>query len=185
MSRIEEALKRAAGTPVTSSVPHVRDRFTVAAKARARVEDYAEEQAPVPAPPPVFDRQSKGESIAVLATKTAAALPASTGLRHVSASAEGKIVSLKGISPASVEQYRRLATTLHGMQREHGIKSLMITSSVPSEGKTLTSTNLALTFSESYGRRVLLIDCDLRRPSVHEIFNIPNTAGLSEGLRSP
>jgi len=48
----------------------------------------------------------------------------------------------------------------------------------------LTSTNLALTLSESYRRRVLLIDADLRKPSLHEIFGAGNAAGLSECLTS-
>ena len=60
----------------------------------------------------------------------------------------------------------------------------MVTSAVPQEGKTLTVVNLALTLSESYGRRVLLIDADLRWPSVHEWLEIPNVAGLSEALAS-
>jgi capsular exopolysaccharide synthesis family protein len=64
------------------------------------------------------------------------------------------------------------------------MKSVMVTSSIPQEGKTLTATNLALTLSESYNRQVLLIDGDLRRPTVHEIFGISNAVGLGDGLRS-
>ena len=52
----------------------------------------------------------------------------------------------------------------------------MVASAVPAEGKTLTATNLALTLSHSFDRRVLLIDADLRRPSVHEMFGLPNDA---------
>jgi Mrp family chromosome partitioning ATPase len=51
----------------------------------------------------------------------------------------------------------------------------MVTSAVPREGKTLTVVNLALTLSESYGRRVLLVDADLRRPSIHESSNFRTT----------
>ena len=76
-----------------------------------------------------------------------------------------------------------MAATLHQAQTERGLKTLMVTSAVPNEGKTLTATNLALTLSESYGLKVLLIDADLRRPSVHQIFRLPNSAGLSDGLR--
>ena len=78
--------------------------------------------------------------------------------------------------PASREQYRRLAATLHHAQAEHGLKVVMVASAVPGEGKTLTATNLALTLSESYQRRVLLIDADLRRPSLHDDVQVPNTA---------
>jgi non-specific protein-tyrosine kinase len=84
----------------------------------------------------------------------------------------------------SIEQYRRLAARLHLAQAEHGIKVVMIASALPGEGKTLTATNLALTLSESYQRNVLLIDGDLRRPSMHEMFRIPNVSGLNDGVRS-
>jgi capsular exopolysaccharide synthesis family protein len=100
------------------------------------------------------------------------------------ASVEGKLILGDSTAPVAVEQYRRLAATLHDLQAAQGTKVLMVTSAVPREGKTLTVCNLALTLSESYDRRVLLIDADLRRPSVHEVFGIPNTTGLSDGLRS-
>jgi len=60
----------------------------------------------------------------------------------------------------------------------------MVTSANPRDGKTLTVTNLALTLSESYRRRVLLIDADLRRPSLHKIFRLSETMGLTEALQS-
>ena len=85
---------------------------------------------------------------------------------------------------SSIEQYRRLAARLLIAQAEHNIKVVMVTSAIPGEGKTLTSTNLALTLSESYKKNVLLMDADLRHPSVHEIFRIPNISGLNDGLRS-
>ncbi len=86
--------------------------------------------------------------------------------------------------PQAVEQYRRLAATLHHLQSERGIKVVMVTSALSGEGKSLTSTNLALTLSQSYRRRVLLIDGDLRRPSIHQIFEVQNSQGLSEGIKS-
>lgn len=83
----------------------------------------------------------------------------------------------------AVEQYRRLAAKLHEIQNDRGIKTLIVTSALPKEGKTLTVTNLALTQSESYQQRVLLIDADLRRPSVHDLLNLSTTTGFSEFLR--
>jgi len=82
----------------------------------------------------------------------------------------------------SLEQYRRLAAVLHDIQSQQGLKTLMLTSALPAEGKTLTTVNLALTLSESYARRVLIVDADLRWPSVHRLFGLPNDAGLSEAL---
>ena len=86
-------------------------------------------------------------------------------------------------STVSIEQYRRLAATLHEAQVASQLKTVMITSALPSEGKTLTTVNLALTLSESYGRRVLVIDADLRGPSLHTALGVPNGRGLGEALR--
>jgi capsular exopolysaccharide synthesis family protein len=99
-------------------------------------------------------------------------------------SAVGKLVVMADVPAAAVEQYRRLAAALHHAQSERNVKVLMITSASPGEGKTLTATNLALTLSESYRRKVLLIDADLRRPSLHHIFDLPNVVGLSDALKS-
>ena len=56
----------------------------------------------------------------------------------------------------------------------------MVASAQMGEGKTLTAANLALTLSESYRRRVLLIDADLRRPSLSALFGVQSATGLSE-----
>jgi capsular exopolysaccharide synthesis family protein len=85
---------------------------------------------------------------------------------------------------SSVEQYRRLAARLHLMQAEHQTSVVMVTSAVAGEGKTLTAANLALTLSESYRRSVLLIDADLRRPSLHTLFGVENVSGLSDALKA-
>ena len=82
------------------------------------------------------------------------------------------------------ETYRRLAATLHAEQSEHGTKVLMVSSAVPDEGKTLTAANIALTLSESYEFRVLLIDADLRRPSLETLFSVGRVQGLNEALTS-
>ena len=85
---------------------------------------------------------------------------------------------------ASREQYRRLAATLHQSQMASGLKVIMIASALSGEGKTLTASNLALTFSESYQRTVLLIDGDLRKPSLDTVFGVDGSSGLSDGLMS-
>jgi capsular exopolysaccharide synthesis family protein len=97
----------------------------------------------------------------------------------------GKVVVGSHADPGLVEQYRRLGAALHHHQLQTGARTLMVTSAAASEGKTLTATNLALTLSHSYERRVLLIDADLRRPSLHEILRLPNSVGLSDSLRHP
>jgi len=96
---------------------------------------------------------------------------------------QGKLVVDRDLNLTSAEQYRRLGATLHGLQSERGLKNLMVSSTVPQEGKTLTVANLALTLSEAYDRRVLVIDADLRRPTIHEVFGLSNVTGLADVIR--
>lgn len=72
--------------------------------------------------------------------------------------------------PASLEQYRTLALTLERSAPRDTGRVLVVTSALAGEGKTLTVTNLGLTLSDSFGRRVLLIDGDVRNPSLHSVF---------------
>jgi protein-tyrosine kinase len=94
-----------------------------------------------------------------------------------------KLISGKA-DHATVEQFRRLAGRLHLAQAERGTRTVMVTSALVGEGKTLTATNLALTLSESYRKQVLLIDADLRRPWLHEMFQVPNLTGLNDGVNA-
>src|SRR4029079_2816669 len=80
-----------------------------------------------------------------------------------------KIVVGERADAGLVEQYRRVAAVLAHAQTQRRVRSVMVASAVAAEAKTLTATNLALTLSHSFDRRVLLIDADLRRPSVHEM----------------
>ena len=94
----------------------------------------------------------------------------------------GKLVGTEGFLPSAMEQYRKLAAILHHAQVERGLKVIMTSSAMPGEGKSLTSVNLALTLSDSYRKRVLLVDVDLRRPTVQRIFGLPPVGGLTEAL---
>ncbi len=96
-----------------------------------------------------------------------------------------KLVGSTGLEAAAVEQYRRLAAKLHQAQIDRQLNAVMVVSAVPSEGKTLTSLNLALTLSRSYKRRVLMIDADLRRPSLHEVCGLQVDRGLQEAVLAP
>jgi protein-tyrosine kinase len=82
-----------------------------------------------------------------------------------------------------VEQFRHLAASLHHAQLKAGTKTVMIASAIEAEGKTTTAANLALTLSHSHRRRVLLVDADLRRPSIHSLFQLSNREGLTDALK--
>ena len=94
---------------------------------------------------------------------------------------EKVVVSSIG-DPLLIEQFRKMAATLHQMQLDRGIRTVMVASALAGEGKTLTALNLALTLSESYRRRVLLIDADLRRPALHTLLHVSNASGLTDTL---
>jgi receptor protein-tyrosine kinase len=96
-----------------------------------------------------------------------------------------KLIIGEGVDQDLIEQYRHLAAVMHHAQKQSNVRSVMVTSALPAEGKTLTATNLALTLSESYQRRVLLIDADLRRPRMKEVFALPATEGLTDSLALP
>jgi capsular exopolysaccharide synthesis family protein len=106
------------------------------------------------------------------------------GFRRFSAVWMPRLVIAEKANRLLVEEFRQLAATLHQAQATNNIRILMVTSAEPGEGKSTTAVNLALTFSESYKRRVLLIDADLRRPSLHEITQVPNSRGLGETLKA-
>jgi capsular exopolysaccharide synthesis family protein len=80
-------------------------------------------------------------------------------------------------SPVS-EAYRTLRTNLDFSSLDKPIKTMLVTSAGPGEGKSTVLANLAVTTAQA-GRRVILVDCDLRRPTLHNIFNLKNDVGLT------
>jgi protein-tyrosine kinase len=95
-----------------------------------------------------------------------------------------KIVVDPRMPAVSREQYRRVAAVLHDSQTANRTQVVMVASAVAGEGKTLTAANVALTLSNSYRKRVLVIDADLRRPALHQVFKIETAHGLADGLAS-
>lgn len=143
-----------------------------------------------PAAEPAADASGPpGQEGAQAAARRGFLLTLSKHAASVPAGSEEKLVGVTGPEPGTglalaVEQYRKLAAVLLHAQAERQLKLVMVTSANPGEGKSLTAQNLALTLSESYQSRVLLIDADLRRPSLHETLGAPNRSGLSDGLAS-
>lgn len=75
------------------------------------------------------------------------------------------------------EQYRTIATNLDFLMKDKRLKTIIITSPEAGAGKTTSLVNIATILSQS-GKSVLVIDCDLRKPTVHKRFNLSNTKGL-------
>jgi len=85
---------------------------------------------------------------------------------------------------AASEAYRSLRTNLDVPIRSGGLQTILLTSALPGEGKSVTSANVAVAYAQA-NRSVLLIDANMRTPAQHRIFGLPNHSGLStvlEGL---
>jgi capsular exopolysaccharide synthesis family protein len=202
MSHIEEALRRARASVVEDVAPPEPDVPVLRAQVHVPpdpVADVVREMMDLPvarAEVPYVDVELEPETLACDADDddelplaepkrsvhvprpAAAAAPVRRGSRN------DKLILNAEIAPGVVEQYRKAAATLHQLQLDRGIKVVMITSALAEDGKTLTASNIALTLSESFRRRVLLIDADLRRPAIHTIFGTPNTTGLNDALKA-
>jgi polysaccharide biosynthesis transport protein len=90
-------------------------------------------------------------------------------------------LALHSPGDAAVEAYRTLRTNLQFLGLEQPLKIIQVTSAMPGDGKSTTAANLAVVFAQA-GSSVLLIDADLRRPKLHQLFGIDGAAGLTNAL---
>jgi capsular exopolysaccharide synthesis family protein len=93
-----------------------------------------------------------------------------------------RLVASHAPQSLAAEQYRSLRTRIKSAENGRAVRTLIITSPNKGDGKTLTAANLALTMAQELQQRVLLVDADLRRPSIHRLFGISETPGLSDVL---
>ncbi len=92
------------------------------------------------------------------------------------------LVTISNPRSPVAEAYHSLRTNLEFSSPDKPLRSLVVTSAGADEGKSTTLANLAVTMAQT-GKKVILVDCDLRRPSQHEIFNVRNNSGLSDLMR--
>ena len=93
------------------------------------------------------------------------------------------LYTLQHPSSAAAEAIRTMRTVLELNPNGKTLRRLLVTSSLSSEGKTTTAVSLAVSFA-NLGRKVIIVDADLRRPRLHHIFAVPRTVGLSSLLQS-
>jgi capsular exopolysaccharide synthesis family protein len=103
----------------------------------------------------------------------------------VSLSPGSRLASWSGREESSLgaEKFRFLAVRLRQIRRGRDFKKLLITSTIPGEGKSTVSANLAITLAHRKQQKILLVDGDLRRPVLAHEFGLGDQAGLSECLR--
>lgn len=90
------------------------------------------------------------------------------------------IVKNQPKSPIS-EAYRRIRTNIEFSNVDNEFKSILFVSATASEGKTTTISNVAMTLKDA-GKKVIIVDCDLRKPRIHKFFDLSNKKGLTDIL---
>lgn len=91
------------------------------------------------------------------------------------------LITIKNPKSPVAESYRTLRTNIQFSNIDGDLKTMCVTSSGPGEGKSTTISNLAETFAQA-GNRVIVIDCDLRKPRLHKVFALSNTMGMTNLL---
>lgn len=92
-----------------------------------------------------------------------------------------KLVTISETNSYIIEQFRTLRTNISYSMPEQPLKTILITSSTPGEGKSTNAANLGIVFAQE-GKRVLIIDGDMRKPTLHQTFKKFNKVGLSNLL---
>lgn len=169
MSRIQDVLNKA-------------ERDGTARRTRSLADTIGVSAAAVAAPPPEPPRTQAAEPPPVWTNATAA--PVTPAGHEVARTGRLDPHLVAALAPTSLaaEQYRSLRTRIKRAEAGRSVRSILITSPNKGDGKSLTAANLALTMAQEFNQRVLLVDADLRRPSVNHLFGHANGAGLSDVL---
>jgi non-specific protein-tyrosine kinase len=92
------------------------------------------------------------------------------------------LITLKDPRSAAAEAFRTLRTNIIFAALEKPLQTLLVTSAAPEEGKSITLANLGVVMAQG-GRKTILVDCDLRRPKLHEVFTVPAAPGFSDWMQ--
>jgi capsular exopolysaccharide synthesis family protein len=133
--------------------------------------DWEPEAATPPAPAPVVERESLFKR-----------LIARRARGDVSGDINKRRIALLQPDSYVAEQFRALRGRIDALATQRPIRTVAVTSALPGEGKTTSAINLAVVTALSLDRKVLLIDCDLRRPKIHQSLGVQPRAGLAEVL---
>lgn len=165
MSRVHDALRRAEERGGSPAAPG---------------------SAPAAPPPPEFSAPSPMVNGYGAATPVGLAFPPDILARiktvPFNPSGDAHLLDINRPHEAPAEEFRSLRTRLNHLQTLQPIHTVVITSPSPAEGKSFAAVNLAVAESQLEGNATLLIDCDFRRPIVHNLFQFERTPGLTDFL---
>jgi len=176
MSRIHEALRKAGQSGQAGNNP-VLDVLAEASSAT-----------PPPEPGDGFLPMDLEAVLADSAPADSAALSRDSWLMHLRPQSWDPkpdyvlFAEAESVHSAAHEQFRTLRSRLYQIRAHQPMKTVLVASALPGEGKTFVAVNLALVLARQHGRRVLLIDSDLRRPRLHEVLGAAAAPGLSDYL---
>jgi capsular exopolysaccharide synthesis family protein len=102
---------------------------------------------------------------------------------QVSLAPQSRLACLLDSGSPAAEGFRLLGVRLRDLRRTRPLKTVLITSTIPQEGKSMVAANLACTLAQTTQQRVLLLEGDLRRPSLSQMFGLGKNPGLSESLQ--
>jgi len=168
MSRVFEALQRSQGeSPNPDTSPLVPDQPEAASAVAVEA-------------PPAPGMSASGMSAPESAIESDWLKVPAERVLHPVPTPEQRLVAMSDPDSHGAEMFRVLATRLAHMQQKRHLHKLLVTSSVVDEGKSVVAANLALTLARRAGERVLLIEADLRRPTVSALFSTTQLRGISE-----
>src|SRR5437667_1764837 len=171
MSRLFEALQK--------SEPEFSFEFPLAMQLTDEPLKAAKTQSPQK-PAEEFEHERRAKRDSALAPEPAQQLPSVP----VVIKPDIRLVCLTQKDSLAAEKFRFLAVRLRQLQQDRAVKKLLVTSTIPEEGKSMISANLALSLVRKKRQRILLLEGDLRRPTLCESFGLRNLPGVSEWLKS-
>ena len=173
MSRIQEILSKA-------------ERDGTARRTRSLIEDGPTPAVNLPPRPPAPAGASAFESLphppAWTAAATAPALEPEPESVHATSTLDPHLVSALAPQSFAAEQYRALRTRIKRAESGRALRAIVITSPNKGDGKSVTAANLAITMAQEFQQRVLLVDADVRRPAIRDLFGLPDGPGLVDVL---
>ncbi len=138
----------------------------------------------VQAAPPVAATAENSETAELLLNDKQLDQLAHLQCLHVSISPQSQLVCLSDSESLAAENFRFLGVKLRHLRRERPLKKLLITSVIPHEGKSMVAANLACTLARRKQQRTLLIEGDVRRPALSQIFGLGKVPGVCEWLQN-